>query len=78
MNAKYFALLTAIVVATGFSQPVTHVQAPQLVVASMFNNVLVERSPKTPSRQIGQVPPPDRGAPGGRSEGASRSKRHLG
>ncbi len=48
--AKYFALLTPIVLATGFSQPLTHAQTSQLVLNSIFSNEA----------------PPDRGAPGDR------------
>lgn len=75
MNAKFFATLTAMVLATGLSQPVTNAQAPQLLVPSMLNDVLVQRSPKSPTLQLNEVPsaPPDRGAPGGRRGGAGRA-----
>lgn len=72
MNTRYFLALTAMVLATGLSPPLTKAQAPQLVLTSMFNEVLVQRYPKSPSLQIDAVPsPPERGAPGGRREGAS-------
>jgi hypothetical protein len=75
MNTKYFLALTAMVLATGLSPPLTNAQAPQLVLTSMFNEVLVQRYPKSPSLQIDAVPPPppERGAPGGRRGGASRA-----
>ncbi len=72
MNTKYFVALTAMVLATGLSPPITNDQVPQLVLTSMFNEVLVQRYPKSPSLQIDAVPsPPERGAPGGRRGGAS-------
>ena len=50
--AKYFAALTIIVLVTGFNQPLTHAQTPQLVLTSIFSNE--------------PPPPPDRGSPGDR------------
>lgn len=79
MNAKYFAILTTIVLATGLSQSVTPAQVSPLVSTSSFNEVIVQRSPKSSCLQIDLVapPPPDRGAPGGRSGGASRAAPRL-
>lgn len=65
MNTKYFATLAAIVFATGFSQSLTHDQAAQVVLTSMFNHVLVQHSPLNPSQPIELVsaPPPVNGRP---------------
>ena len=77
MNTKFLATLTAMLLATGLSQPVTNAQASQLFVTSMLNDALVQRSSKSPV--LNKVPsaPPDRGAPGGRRGGASRVHLHL-
>jgi hypothetical protein len=72
MNVKYFAALTAIVLATELSQPLTHAQASQAVLTSMFNDVLVQRSPLNPSlSRNSDSPPPDNGAPSDRTGGGT-------
>ncbi len=74
MNARDFTTLTTIILATQLSQPVAHAQVPQLVPNSMLNNVLVQRSSKSPSLKVDLVaPPPNRGAPDNRSGGASHA-----
>jgi hypothetical protein len=78
MNAKYFAALTAIVLATGLSLPVTHAQASQIVLISMFNDVLVQDSPKSLSlsKETAAPPPPVNGAPRERTGAGSRYHNH--
>ena len=75
MNAKYFAVLTTIILAMGLSQPVTHAQTQESVLTSMLNDVFVERAPKSQSQQIAAEPPSpsDQGAPGGRKGGATHN-----
>lgn len=74
MNARDFTTLTTIVLTTALSQPVAHAQASQLVLNSMLNNVLVQRSSKSPNLQVDLVAPlPNRGAPDNRSGGASHA-----
>jgi hypothetical protein len=79
MNAKYFAALTAIVLATGLSLPATHAQASQVVPTSMFNDVLVPPSPLSPSlsKDSAPPPPPVDGAPDDRSAAGTRSHNRL-
>ena len=74
MNAKYFATLTAIVLATGLSLRVTHAQASQVVLTSMFNHVLVQDSPKSLSlsKETAPPPPPVNGAPRDRTGAGTR------
>jgi hypothetical protein len=74
MNARDFTTLTTIILATQLSQPVAHVQVPQLLLNSMLNDVLVQRSSKSPNLQVDLVAPlPNRGAPDNRSGGASHA-----
>lgn len=79
MNAKYFAALSAIILAMGLSQPVTHAQTQESVLTSMLNDVLVQRSPNRQRQQKASEPPspPDRGAPSGRKGGATHNARLL-
>jgi hypothetical protein len=78
MNAKYFAALTAIVLATGLSLPATHAQASQVVLTSMFNDVLVQPSLKSPSlsKDTAPPPPPVDGRPDERTPAGTRSHNH--
>ena len=74
MKTRDFTTLTTIILATQLSQPVAHAQVPQLVLNSMLNDVLVQRSPKSPNLQVDLVAPlPNRGAPDNRSGGASHA-----
>jgi hypothetical protein len=74
MNAKYFATLTAIILATGLSLPVTQAQASQIVLTKTFNAVLVQPSLKSPSLSKDTAsPPPIRGAPRDRAGAGTRS-----
>lgn len=74
MKTRDFTTLTTIILATQLSQPVAHAQASQLVLNSMLNDVLVQRSPKSPNLQVDLVAPlPNRGAPDNRSGGASHA-----
>jgi hypothetical protein len=63
--AKCFALLTPIILATGFSQPLTHAQAPHVLLTSTFKHILVQHSTKSPSQPMKLVsaPPPVDGRP---------------
>ena len=78
MNAKYFATLTAIVLATGLSRPMTQAQASQVVLVKMFNDVLVQDSPKSLSlsKETAAPPPPVNGAPRERTGAGSRYHNH--
>jgi hypothetical protein len=72
MNTRYLAALTTIILATGLNPPVTQAQSSQLVLNSVFNDVLVQRSPLSLSLQTATEPSPtDRGAPSDR-KGAAR------
>jgi len=72
MNTRYLAALITIILATGLNQPVTQAQSSQLVLNSMFNDVLVQRSPLSPILQTATEPSPtDRGAPSDRKGAAS-------
>ncbi len=74
MNARDLTALTTIILATQLSQPVAHAQASQLVLNSMLNDVLVQRSSKSPILEVDLVAPlPNRGAPDNRSGGASHA-----
>lgn len=74
MKTRDFTTLTTIVLTTALSQPVAHAQVPQLVLNSMLNDVLVQRSSKSPNLQVDLVAPlPNRGAPDNRSGGASHA-----
>jgi len=74
MNAKYFAALTPIVLATGLNQPLTHPQTHELVLTSVFNALFVQRFPLNSSLFVNLVtPPPERGAPSGRRGAAGRA-----
>ncbi|HEY9711779.1 MAG TPA: hypothetical protein V6D48_26460 [Oculatellaceae cyanobacterium] len=79
MNAKYFATLTAIIFATGLSLPVTQAQASQIVLTKTFNDVLVQRFPKSLSLSSNSAPPPPPvdGAPRDRKPAGTRSHKHL-
>jgi hypothetical protein len=79
MNAKYFAALTAIVLATGLNLPATHAQASQVVLTSMLNDILVQPSPLSPSlsKDSAPPPPPVDGAPGDRTPAGTRSHNRL-
>jgi hypothetical protein len=78
MNAKYFATLTAIVLATGLSRPMTQAQASQVVLIKMFNDVLVQDSPKSLSlsKETAPPPPPVNGAPRDRTGAGTRYHNH--
>jgi len=78
MNAKYFAALIAIVLTTGLSLPMAHAQACQIVLTSMFNDVLVQPSPLSPSlsKDSAPPPPPVDGRPDERTPGGTRSHNH--
>jgi hypothetical protein len=73
MNAKSIAALTTIVLATMLNQSLTCAQVPQLVRNSMFNKVLVQRSPLFPRQLIASAPPPVEGAPDERTGAGSRA-----
>lgn len=74
MNARDLTALTTIVLTTALSQPVAQVQASQLLLNSMLNDVLVQRSSKSPNLKVDLVAPlPNRGAPDNRSGGASHA-----
>ncbi len=64
MNAKYFAALVTVVLATGLNQPITHAQSPQVVLTS-FSNVLVQPYALKSSQPMNSEPsqPPVDGAP---------------
>ncbi len=80
MNAKYFATLTAIVLAlaTGLSLPVSQAQSSPAVLTSMFNDVLVQPSLKSPSlsKDTAPPPPPVDGRPDERTPAGTRSHNH--
>jgi hypothetical protein len=78
MNAKYFAALIAIVLTTGLSLPMAHAQASQIVLTSMFNDVLVQPSPLSPSlsKDSAPPPPPVDGRPDERTPAGTRSYNH--
>ena len=78
MNAKYFATLTAIVLATGLSRPMTQAQVSQVVLIKMFNDVLVQDSPKSLSllKETAPPPPPVNGAPRDRTGAGTRYHKH--
>ena len=65
MNAQSFVSLTAIILATGLSLFTT--DAPQFVMASMFNNIC-----NNSSQTLNAFTPPRRGTPRGREGGGSR------
>jgi hypothetical protein len=75
MNSKYSIVLTAIVLATGLSLLVIHAQASQVVLTSMFNDVLVQPSLKSPSlsKDTAPPPPPVDGRPDERTPAGTRA-----
>jgi len=58
MNAKYFAALTGIALSLGLNLPVTHAQAFQVVLTSIFTDVLVQPFPLSPGLSKDSVPLP--------------------
>lgn len=74
MLVKYFAVLTAIILATGFSHPLTQAQNPQFVMTLIFNDVLLQRSLLNPNlSRNSDSPPPVDGRPDGRKPAGTRA-----
>lgn len=74
MTPTYFATLIAILVTTGLSQSVTYNR--QLLVKSIFNEIIVQNSTVSPIFQAESKPPkpPYQGAPNGRTGAGTRQK----
>ena len=65
---RVFSLLTPTATITAiFISGITPAPAQEVVLTSMFNSVVVQRSQNSPSRQLESPPPPDNGAPSDRS-----------
>jgi hypothetical protein len=62
---RVLSLLTpTTAIAAIFISGITPTQAQEVVLTSMFNSVVVQRSPNIPNRQFeSPPPPPDNGAP---------------
>jgi hypothetical protein len=73
MNAKSFAAITTIVLATALNQPITGEQVSQVVVHCMFNTVQVQRFPLQSNQLLNSAPPrpPVEGAPDDRTPAGS-------
>ncbi len=74
MPPTYFATLIAILVTAGLSQSVTY--SPQLLVNSIFNEIIIQNYKLSPISQAESKPPkpPYQGAPDGRTGSGTRQK----
>ena len=72
---RVFSLLTPTATITAiFISGITPAPAQEVVLTSMFNSVVVQRSQNSPSRQLeSPPPPPDNGAPSDRSAAGTRA-----
>lgn len=72
---RVFSLLTpTAIIAAIFINGITPAQAQEVVLTSMFNSVVVQRSPNSPSQQVESAPPPpDNGAPSDRTGAGTRA-----
>lgn len=72
---RVFCLLTpTATIAAIFLSGITQAQGQDLVVTSMFNSVVVQRSPYSPSQRFESAPPPpDRGTPGTETGAGTRA-----
>ena len=66
---RIFSLLTpTATIAAIFISSITPAPAQEVVLTSMFNSLVVQRSPNSSSRQLeSPPPPPDNGAPSDRT-----------
>jgi hypothetical protein len=68
-----FSLLTSTAtIAAILISGITPAPAQELVITSMFNSVVVQRSPKSFNQQVESAPPPVDGRPGDRTPAGSR------
>jgi hypothetical protein len=70
---RVFSLLTrTAIIAAILMSGITPAQAQELVATSMFNSVVVQRSPKSFNQQVESAPPPVDGRPSDRTSAGSR------
>ncbi len=68
-----FSLLTSTAtIAAILISGITPAPAQELVITSMFNSVILQRSPKSFNQQVESAPPPVDGRPGDRTPAGSR------
>lgn len=75
MKANHPALLTAIILVTGLNLSVTQAQFSQVLLTSIFNNLVVQISPLSTSRQLDLAlsEPPVDGRPDDRTPAGTRA-----
>ncbi len=72
MKRVFFLLTPTAAIAAILMSGITPAQAQELVVNSMFNSVVVQRSSKSFNQQVESAPPPVDGRPGDRTPAGSR------
>lgn len=75
MNANYFVLLAAIVLATGLRLSLAQARAFQFVANSMFNPVFIQPSLLSQQTNTASAPPPVEGRPSDRKGAGTRVSR---
>ena len=72
MKSVFSLLTSTATIAAILISGITPAPAQELVVTSMFNSVVVQRSPKSFNQQVDSAPPPVDGRPGDRTPAGSR------
>jgi hypothetical protein len=74
MKRIFFLLTPTATIAAILMSGITPAQAQEVVLTSMFNSVVVQRSSNSPSRQLESAPPPpDRGTPSSETGAGTRA-----
>lgn len=72
MQRVFFLLTPIATIIAILMSGITPAQARELVMTSMFNSVVVQRSPKSCNQQVESAPPPVDGRPGDRTPAGTR------
>lgn len=72
MQRVFFLLTPIATIAAILMSGITPAQAQELVMTSMFNSVVVQRSPKSFHQQVESTPPPVDGRPDDRTPAGTR------
>lgn len=72
MKSVFSLLTSTTTIAAILISGITPAPAQELVITSMFNSVVVQRSPKSFNQQVESAPPPVDGRPGDRTPAGSR------
>ncbi len=72
MKSVFSLLTSTATIAAILISGITPAPAQELVITSMFNSVILQRSPKSFNQQVESAPPPVDGRPGDRTPAGSR------